>query len=243
MKLNRFLLLVLLCTILLFISTTIYANSAEPPAIVILINNPPDDLEIKMISNEFEHEAKIRKVAWEGYFAFYSKDIKVDNNIIYRFKITTDDNSFECTYNGPVTWYRQVLTLDMSTQKLTAGKYHLRSILLVTIRVLSTLAIEGIIFWLFRFRKKRSWIMFILVNLFTQGMLNIWLNTSSGSIFPRYDLIIMLIVGELFVFTSEIILLPKLINEHKKSVVTTFAVIANLVSLIAGGYLISILPV
>jgi hypothetical protein len=104
-----------------------------------------------------------------------------------------------------------------------------------------TLLIEGIVFWLFRFKQKRSWIMFFAINLITQGALNTWLN-SGGSPMPSY-LIFSLIVGEFFVFITEMIALPILIKEHKKSYILAYAFLANLISLIVGGYIITVLPV
>ena len=88
-----------------------------------------------------------------------------------------------------------------------------------------------------------SWIIFLTVNLMTQGILNLWINTSSGSIITGYGLISILIIGEFFVFIGEMILLPMFIKEHKKSYIVLYAFIANTISLIAGGYLLSLLPV
>lgn len=229
----------ILCSMIILISVTTYANSAEPPSLVILINNPPDDLSIVMMSNENQPEAKVRRVAWEGYFAFYSSDMQVNGN--YVFKVTSNGESFECTFNEPLRRYNEVLTLDIATQELTRGKYPFRSVLLVTIRLLLTILLEGLIFWLFRFRRKRSWIVFIAINLITQGILNIWLNSES-SLMPSY-LILSLIFGEFFVFLTEMVVFPILINEHKKRIVRIYAFVANIISLIAGGYLISLLPV
>ncbi|TGE36285.1 hypothetical protein E4K67_20310 [Desulfosporosinus fructosivorans] len=215
------------------------ANSAEPPSLVILINNPPDDLSIVLVSNESQPEAIVRRVAWEGYYVFYSRDIQVGGK--YTFKVTTNGESFECTLGAPLQRYNNVVTLNVSNQELTPGKYPFRSVLLVSIRLLLTLILEGIIFWLFRFRQTRSWLIFLAINLVTQGILNVLLN-SGGSLMPSY-LIFSLLVGEIFVFAAEMIAFPIYIKEHKKSRILIYAFIANLISLIAGGYIISVLPV
>lgn len=229
-----------LCTLMIsIIPVTAAANSAEPPSLVILINNPSDDLSIVLISNENKPEAIVRRVAWEGYYVFYSRDLQKDGE--YTFKVTSNGESFECTLEAPLQHYNNVVTLDVSNRELKPGKYPFRSGLLVSIRVLLTLLLEGIIFWLFRFRKKRSWLIFLAINLVTQGALNIWLN-SGGSLLPSY-LIISLIVGEFFVFVAEMIALPSFIKEHKKSRIIICAVVANFISLITGGYIISVLPV
>ena len=237
---KRLLLVMVLCTLMLsIVPITALANSAEPPSLVILITNPPDDLSIVLVSNENQPEAIVRRVAWEGYYVFYSRDMRVDGE--YTFKVTTNRESFEFTLGAPLQRYNNVVTLDVSNRKITPGKYPFRTVLLVSIRLLLTLLLEGIIFWLFRFRQKRSWLIFLAINLVTQGALNIWLN-SGGSLMPSY-LIIGLILGEFFVFAAEMIVFPIVIKEHKKSRILIYAFIANLMSLIVGGYIISVLPV
>lgn len=215
------------------------ANSAEPPSLVILVKNPPNDLTIELVSNENQPEGVARRSAWEGYYAFYSRDMKADDP--YKFKVTTKGESFECTLDAPLKGYNHVYTLDLSNRTLTAGKYPLRSALLVSIRLLLTLMLEGIIFWLFRFREAKSWYWFLAINLLTQGVLNLWLN-HGGPLMPNY-LIFSLIFGELFVFAAEMLAFPVFIKEHPKRRVLIYTFTANCVSLIAGGYIISVLPV
>ena len=159
----------------------------------------------------------------------------------YTFQVTSNGESYECSLGESVQHYNNVYTLDLSTRELTPGGYPFRSVLLVSIRVFLTLLLEGIIFWLFGFRQKWSWLIFLVINLVTQGALNIWL-TGDGSPTTGYW-IIGLIFGEIFVFAAEMIAFPILINEQKKSRILIYALIANLVSLFAGGYLMSILPI
>jgi len=232
-------LFMILSILISILPITVFANSAEPPSLVVLINNPPVDLSIIMISNENQPEAKVRRVAWEGYYVFYSRDMQVDSK--YMFKVITNDESFEIKIDSPLKNYNNIFTLDLLKQELTPGVYPFRSVLLVSIRVILTLLLEGIIFWLFRFRGRKSWVTFLAINLVTQGALNIWLN-SSGSLMPSY-LILGLIFGEIFVFTAEMIAFPIFIKEHKKGRILIYAFIANVISLIAGGYIISVLPV
>jgi hypothetical protein len=237
---KRLLLVVVLCTLILSIlPTAAYANSAEPPSLVILINNPPRDLSIVLVSKENQPTATFRRAAWEGYYVFYSRDMRDISK--YTFKVTTNGDSFEYTLDAPLQNYNNVFTLDLSSRKLTPGTYPFRTALLVSIRLLLTLLFEGIIFWLFGFRQKSSWLIFLIINLITQGLLNIGLN-SGGSLMPSY-LIFSLIFGEFFVFTAEMISFPLFIKEHKKSHSLSYAFIANLVSLIAGSVIITILPV
>lgn len=238
-KSKKYLIVAVFFICLLSIPLTIYANSAEPPSLIIIVNNPPEDLSIVMISNESEPVANTIKTAWEGYYLFYSVDMQANDD--YTFRVETNSTSFECTFSEPLRKYNEVLTLDLSNQELKYGEYQFRSVILVLIRLILTLLIEGFIFWLFGFRSKRSWIFFIAINLLTQGALNILLNLN-GSPLPNY-LIISLLFGEFFVFLIEMIGLPLLITEKKKLYILLYAFVANLISLILGGFLISVLPV
>ena len=234
------LLITVLCTLLISVlPIPALTNSAEPPSLVILINNPPEDLSIVLVSNANKPEAIVRRVAWEGYYVFYSRDMQDRDR--YTFRVTTNGENFYYTLDSPLQRYNNVVTLDLYRREVRPGTYPFRSVLLVSIRLLLTLILEGGIFWLFGFREKSSWIMFFVVNLVTQGALNILLN-SGGSLMPSY-LIFSLIIGEFFVFLTEMLAFPIFIKEHKKSRILLYAFIANLISLIAGGYIITILPV
>lgn len=231
--------MVVFALLISILPTTVYANSAEPPSIVILVNNPPEDLSIILISDKNQTEATVRRVAWEGYYVFYSRDMEVNGE--YTFKITTKGENFKCTIGRPLQHYNNVFTLNLSKQVLTPGKYPYRAALLISIRLLLTLFIEGIIYWLFGFRQKSSWLIFLTINIVTQGALNIWLN-SEASQMPNY-LILSLLLCEFYVFVVEMIAFPILVKEHSKKRSFFYAFIANLVSLIIGGYFISLLPV
>lgn len=241
---KRLLFIIILCTLMISnLPIKVSANSAEPPSIVILVNNPPKDLSIELVSGKYQAEGKQRRVAWEEYYVFYSRDLMElqKSSAKSALRVTTNGESFELIIKAPMQSYNNVFTLNVKNRVLTPGKYPFRQALLVSIRVLLTLIIEGMIFGLFRFRQKRSWFIFLVVNLVTQGVLNIWLN-NGGSVLPSY-LIFNLIIGEIFVFIAEIIALPRLINEHDKKYNMIYTFIANLISFIAGGYIITVLPV
>jgi hypothetical protein len=225
--------------ILSFLPATATANSAEPPALIILVTNPPKDLSIVLVSNTDHPKTRVRRVAWERYYGFYKRDLSTSSE--YTFKVTANGETFECKPSVPLQDYNNIFTLDIPNRKLTPGTYPLRTELLVSIRVLLTLLIEGLVFWHYGFRRKGSWLIFLVINLITQGVLNIGLN-SGGSPMESY-LIISLFMGEFFVFVTEMIAFPLLINEYRKSHSFSYAFIANLISLLAGGFIITILPV
>ncbi len=221
------------------LSVTADANSAEPPSITILVQQPPADFCMELVTGQELIKAKVRKIAWEGYYSFYSRDLKRDDT--YTFKITANGESFQSIIEPPLYRYQNIYTLDLTHQTMVSGTYPFRTLILVSMRILLTLLIEGIVFWLFGYRQKRSWVVFVLINLITQGGLNIWL--SQETLFLSVYLIFALILGEVFVFAIEMIAFPRLIKEHKKLRTLLYAFTANLCSLIAGSFIITRLPV
>jgi len=231
--------LLFILTVIIILPGVALANAAEPPAVIILVSNPPEDLSIVLKSGNNLKEAKVQKVAWEGYYAFYIRDTKGFDKLA--FQITTKGETFEILLDTPLKQYNNIYTLDLNNKTLTEGEYPLRSALLVSIRVLITLLVEGMVFWLFKYRKKASWLIFLAVNLITQGLLNTWL-VNTASLMSGY-LIIALIIGEFFVFAAEMVAFPVFVREHRKSRALAFSFVANLLSFAAGSYLITYLPV
>jgi len=230
---------IIMIIVLLFISiSSCYANSAEPPSLIIISDNVPDNIRATIIENDrvfpIGKETKIN----ETYFLLYS--FKLNNSKEYKVKFETDDEIFYIDLNGKLNRYNNIYTLNYKKRTLTEGKKIYRSVNLITLRVILTLLIEGFIFYLFKYREKRSWLVFLIINLITQGALNIWINTES----PINGYIIFgLIIYEFFILIAEIIALPVLINEKKKFITASYVVIANITSLVLGGYIIFKFPV
>jgi hypothetical protein len=228
------LLFCLVVTLICLVPSFCYANSAEPPSVLIIVSNAPEDLEISL----GDHKAYRTDKAFESYFAFYRSDLKFTG---YTLTFTTGDSSFDIALTEPLDSYNNVFTLDLENRTLNPGKSPLRSVALVSLRVVLTLLIEGLIFYLFGFRKKRSWLIFLIINLVTQGVLNIMLNINYH---PLTSYVIFnLIVWEFFVFVIELVAFLVLVREHRWWRKALFVIVVNLLSLIAGGFLISVLPV
>ncbi len=216
-----------------------YANSAQPPALVIIMKNAPEDVKVSIITADGLKEISETKLAWETYFVFYSSDI--GNNSEIMLKISGNNTEYEQKVESKyLQYYDNVITLDFNLRTITEGKLLTRSILLVSLRVILTLIIESFIFFLFGYREKRSWIVFLVMNLITQGWLNISLNGGSPlAIYVIYKLIIM----EFLIFIVEIIAVLAALKEHGKVRRIAYVLIANLLSLILGCLLITVLPI
>ena len=101
-----------------------------------------------------------------------------------------------------------------------------------------TLVLEGIVFFLAGYRQKRSWLIFLIVNLVTQGLLH----AAIQGPFQFYTHFIRLIFGEILIFIVELCVFCGAIKEKcwQLSAFTAFA--ANLLSLFAGGWALLHLP-
>jgi hypothetical protein len=213
------------------------ANSAEPPSVIIIVPNAPKDLEIEMGYSGVMARRTDKVV--ESYFYFYKYELK--QSFDYTLRVKTGDGVFEVTPDFQLDSYNNVFTLNLEDMTLTPGKPLAISIALPALRIILTLAIEAGIFWLFGYRDKRSWIAFLVINLITQAFVNIWLISGFNPL--QSYMILMLIFAEILVFIFEIITFLIFVKEHGRLRVAGYVMAANLLSLIAGGYLITVLPV
>ena len=99
--------------------------------------------------------------------------------------------------------------------------------------------IEAVVFITFGFRSKKSWLVFLIINLFTQGGLNIWLNSFSAT---NGYIIFSLVFAEIFILAIEMFGFLVFIKEHEKVRTVFYVILANAASLFLGGYLTTLLP-
>lgn len=234
---KRLILIVALSMLIVLVSVC-YGNSAEPPSILIIVPNAPEDLEVSIGSGNTNMTANIRDKVIEKYYAFYSSELRIAKD--YTVCVSTRESSFEIVLEKPLKKYNNIYTLNLADKTLKPGKLLSRSIILVSMRITMTLAIEAIIFWLFGFRNKKSWIAFLIINIITQGALNIWLN---GSAPLTSYLVFSLIFMEFFVIIAEIIAFLAILKERGRGRTLLYVIAANFLSLLAGGYIITVLPV
>lgn len=258
-RVNRFAMF-LLTTLLVacMAAPAAFANSAEPPSILILVPNAPKGMKLALnLGDRFDPE-NLRipygetldsdsgdiivpgepQVQWmETSFRFYVYHL--DPRETYEILMTIDGETNRITITDIKNTYNNVFTLNWKNKTLTPDRSPLRSALFVFLRVSLTLMIEGVVFYLMGFRTKRSWLVFLSLNLLTQSALNLWLN----SMFPTNGYVIFaLIFGEFFVLVAEMIGFLTLITEKKRWLTALYVVLANVASLVLGGYLIMLMP-
>ena len=236
---------VFLCVFLLILSmpVTASANSAEPPGIIVIVLGAPEDVELSLEfpgTTEGETRTSRADAVWEQHFRFYYY-VEMEQLEDACIRVTSSSGSFTCPLpEGVTNHYNNLLTLHYGSQSLTMGQPAWRQPLYIALRVGLTLLIEGVIFFLFGFRKKRSWAVFLLVNLITQLWVNIFVagNAFSGGYwFFGYAGI------EILIFLGEGIVFPMATKERPKWKFVLYALAANLASLLLGGWLISNLPI
>lgn len=111
----------------------------------------------------------------------------------------------------------------------------LRFLIRLAATLAPTLVIEGVIFWLFGFREKRSWLVFLLVNAATQTGLHLAVGstlTQAGWHFLNYFLTIL--IPELVIWAAEAAAYALLVSEHNRRKRIGYALAANIASFVLG---------
>lgn len=235
--------IVIIVAVLIFYSPfyLCFANSAEPPSVLIIVPDAPEDLEVTIDWGNTTHTLKqIRKTdkIIETYYEIFLGNLQTYGE--YKLNFRNAQDSFDIELNKPLHGYNNIYTLNLDTHTLIEGKLLSRSIMLITMRIILTLLIEATVFFIFGFKNKFSWIAFFIINLLTQGALNIGIN----NFIPNQGYIILgLILGEILIFSFELIVFLIFVKEHRKSKTIIYVITANMLSLIVGGYIITILPI
>jgi len=240
---TRYIALLLAAICLLACAATALANSAEPPGITVIVTNPPDDLTLTLrLRNGDTAPLEREDRAWESWFRFFYHSIPQSHDQLGKSTLLAETGGVMTEYALPTDTfgrYNNLLTLDIDEGTVMVGARPMRTPFLITLRVILTLLIEGAVFWLFGYRQRRSWLLFLIANLITQGLLNM---AFTGPHIGGYWLF-GFILGEILVFAAEMTAFPLLLREHKKSRAILYAAAANLLSLALGGWLIASLPV
>ncbi|MBQ8641709.1 MAG: hypothetical protein IJ480_05770 [Clostridia bacterium] len=237
-------------TVLLFLlcALPVFANAAEPPCFTILVNGAPEDLEIFLVRADGKEERlPPEKRGWETYFCcdyYYNieRGVKLEFDDVRQSSLRIVSGDVDVTMPIPVELvqeYNTVFALQWPEMELEKVYLFWRTPLLVTMRVLITLVVEGLLLWLFGYRQKRTWIIFLCVNLVTQTLLNLSL---TGIIPPHGYWWFAYIFGEVLVFIAEAAAYMLLFREKGKVQALVMALLANGISMALGGWILSNLP-
>ena len=228
---------------ILLLAVPASANSAEPPGMTIIVEGAPADMSLTLeLPEEGDREVYVQKAQkkWETYFyLYYPFDSDTLDGALIR--VESGEKSFSCPLpESAYIRYNTLFTLNFETQTMTSGQRWWRQPALTAVRITLTLLVEGLIFFVFGFRSKRSWIVFLIVNIVTQGWLNYIINSSA---FSRGYWIVGLYLAEFVIFLAESIVFPMAVKEKKKLPCVLYTFIANAASLAVGLLLINQLPI
>lgn len=131
------------------------------------------------------------------------------------------------------------MTLNWRTGQLSAvSKWRAPLLLLMWTAV--AMAVEAVVYWLYGYRNKRSWLVFFLINIVTQtahhmiiGGLNTYLDANRMKV---YILFIPLL------FLVEMIAFVMFVDERSRDRTIGFAAVGNIASQAMIGALITVLP-
>lgn len=248
MKRNKFICFLALSLIFAFIlAPAAHGNSAEPPSLRVLVQNAPYDLTISIENEAVIYEKNGRELTANTYegrmehiYEFYYGS--ADEVVLL---LQSSSGSYTVTLDSQLlTSYNNYITIDYQTREVWADKSVSRQVSLTIIRVVLTLILESLIFFLFGFRRMRSWICFICVNLVTQGILNLWIN--GLTVWTSYDeffALVFLLIFEILIVAVESIFMILATYEQKRSRTFVCILIANIVSYLLGGMFIMFLPI
>lgn len=224
------------------------ANSAEPPSFAVLVEDPPEDLAVSLRLESGESESPYRTwKAWEGYFRFFCGDPRELAGA--RLVVETGTGQFDIPLDpAGFTRYNNLLTLDLDRRTVVYGQPWWRTPLLVSLRLLLTLILEGIVFAFFGYRERRSWKVFLLTNLVTQLGVNLCIlyflgpSPVSNGINWLHGAFLYTPM-ELLVLAVEMAVFGWYLEEQSKSKARRCAATANLLSWMLGGALLAWLPI
>ncbi len=234
MKFRKYIFSIILILILVI---PVWANSAEPPSILVIVPNAPIDLNLNIGEGSTYKEASRRDKLFESYYLFYldyeyPKDDIVINATNKEYKYTMKLGKMDQRYNN-------VFSLDLRSGEFVEGKLPFRAFLYIILRLSITLVIEGAILLIMGFRRKRTWVIFVAVNLITQGALNYWINTVT---YNDYSLFFGLIFYEFIILIAEMVAFLSFGREKSKGYRILYVLLANIISFLIGGYILTVLP-
>ena len=258
---SLFLFVLTLCLAALF-ACPVFANAAEPPCLTVVVVGAPDDLELALEDANHKEAFQLRKRksvrGWETYFRFTYSHVLLPGMTdpedgfdlsALQLAVTTGGNT-TCLALPEQTFerYNNVLLLDLSELKrfpesfpaqymLRSELYAGRMVLIIGLRVALTLLIEGILFWVFGYREKHSWGVFLSFNAMTQLVLNLLLGGAtmdSYVLFGYYLLEAGIVIFEALAFRNTL--------HEKRGRSIPYALCANLASMYIGGLMIENLP-
>lgn len=243
MSYRRIVISFLLSAVLLSVLAPVALGAVLPPSLTVVVNFPPGDLVVSIrFADGHIEEAWCDQVAWEARYGFGWGMLDDPSRTLEGAVLVMQSRSlsFECPF--PTSRNAGTYTLHLSSQSVTEGESPLRYAVLIGMRVLAALIIEGLVLLLFRYKAKATWIAVGAVNLVTLSAIY-FLMTGPYATWDLGIAFLGLIGLGGIVLPAEMIAYILLLKEHKKARAVLYALAANAASLLLGLVLLFVLPI
>lgn len=231
------------------------ANGALGPDMTIIVIGGPEDLTIDIVKTDGINEGRIHlegavqigferryRVDYLQEWTAHPKEELLRNAIKTTLEVRGTGLSWDIPANGiEYKGYSHLVTLDVDKRAVIPGQPPWRQPLLVGIRVAFTLLVEGIVFYWFGYRQKRSWAVFAATNILTQTGLSFLMAQAEFGIYLLSLLVYF--VAEPLVFIVEALAYVVLLREKSWKRSTACALSANAASLFLGLLLYAFVPI
>ena len=226
----------------------------QPPTLTVVVLGAPKDTQMRIHmqreGESFSTPVECERRAWESCYRVYRAGVWPLSDW---YGNAYDFRGAEIVLTGggeekhvPIPegllsdrGFNEIVTLRYATGALRYGLPAWRAPLLIGIRVLAALLIEGVIFFFSGYTNKKSWLLFLAINLVIHGALNVFCN---GWINVNPDIYAMFFLGVFVSFILEIAAFLLLVDEQSSDIAIGYLVKANLASQAVNLLLISFLP-
>jgi len=227
---------------------TASAKQGRTPGLLIFVINAPKDLElfIQFRNSALPEPQEMQRTSryWETYYNYYFQRLpgRFDEDFIgAKLIVQSSRYSYELPIprDPEIRVDKRMMTLDLKQGTLVYGEPGWRAPLSVAGRILLTLVLEGVVFYLFGLRDKMSWLSFFILNLITHSLLSGFLThpiEAKGDFFSLVfnSVAIIFVEAGFYYFTlREFELSPKML---------LYALVANLVGFYLGNLIMPYFP-
>ena len=155
----------------------------------------------------------------------------------YKILIVTESGEVWMSDTYTRTVLQSSATLDWDTKTVTIPSTWQGYVLQFLATFLPTLFMEGALLFTFQYFWKRSWLIFFVVNLITQGALSIALSIEAVQGGVGWGFMSLFVMAEFAVFLVEAAAYVILLKEHSKELALSYALAANVLSAVIGWFL------
>lgn len=187
MKKKMLLALVLVMLVFAVMPVGAWALGPYPPTLTVIVYGAPKDLQMNVL---LQYEGQTLNVpmdferrAWESYYRVYRDYVSMHTYWHGNGRDFKDAELVLVSGEGekviPIPdgllqprGYDEILTVRYATGELSYGFPAWRAPLLIGLRVLAALLVEGIFFRFYGYTTRRSWLMFVIINVVVHGIVN-----------------------------------------------------------------------